>query len=58
MVNHITTPPPSDYVWADRISPLGDLIHRPGPLYAQGLLDTAKYRPTWILGSVSPKHRP
>jgi hypothetical protein len=31
---------------------------RHGPLYTQGILDTAKYRPTRVSGSVGPKHRP
>jgi hypothetical protein len=31
---------------------------RPGPLYARRLLDTAKYRPTLVSGSVGPKHQP
>jgi hypothetical protein len=33
------------------------LGRRQGPLYTRGLHDTAKYRPTWVLGGVGSKNR-
>jgi hypothetical protein len=58
MANHVASPSPIDYAWDGRISTPGSLIHPPRPLYTKGLLDTAKYHPTQVSGSVGLKHRP